>query len=122
LTAEELEQLEPDYIEPRMIAKYELICQVGRGSYGVVWRAIEKKNREVVAIKKIYDAFSNEIDAKRTFREVFFLAELNDHPNIMKINRIRKSKNGRDIYIVAEFIECDLHSVIRANICDEVQI
>ena len=114
--------LDADYIEPRMIAKYELICQVGKGSYGVVWRGIEKKNREVVAIKKIYDAFSNEIDAKRTFREVFYLCELNDHPNIMKINRIRKSTNFKDIYIIAEFIENDLHSVVRANICEELQI
>ncbi len=122
LTEEELAMLEPDYIEPRMIAKYELICQVGKGSYGVVWRAIEKKNREVVAIKKIYDAFANEIDAKRTFREVFYLAELNDHPNIMKITRIRRSKNGKDIYLVAEFIENDLHAVVRANICEEIQV
>jgi mitogen-activated protein kinase 15 len=87
-----------------------------------VWRAIEKKNREVVAIKKIYDAFSNEIDAKRTFREIFFLCEVSDHPNIMKVLRLRKSKTNKDIYIVAEFIENDLHSVIRANICEEIQI
>lgn len=121
LTKAELAMLEPDYIEPRMVAKYELIAQVGKGSYGVVWRAIEKKNREVVAIKKIYDAFSNEVDAKRTYRELFYLCELVNHPNIMKVLRMYKSLNNKDIYIVAEFIENDLHAVIRANICEDLQ-
>jgi mitogen-activated protein kinase 15 len=86
----------------------------------VVWRAIEKKNREVVAIKKIYDAFSNEIDAKRTYRELFYLCELVKHPNIMQVLKMYKSKNHKDVYIVAEFIENDLHSVIRANICEDL--
>ncbi len=31
-----------------------------------------------------------------------------------------KSKNHKDIYIVAEFIENDLHSVVRANICEDL--
>ena len=116
----DLSELEPDYIEPKMIIKYELMQMIGKGAYGVVWKAIEKKNREVVAIKKIYDAFSNKIDAKRTFREIFYLNELINHPNIMKIVRVRKSTNGRDMYIIAEFIESDLHAVIRSNICEEI--
>ena len=116
----DLSELEPDYIEPKMIIKYELMQMIGKGAYGVVWKAIEKKNREVVAIKKIYDAFANKIDAKRTFREIFYLNELINHPNIMKIVRVRKSTNGRDMYIIAEFIESDLHAVIRSNICEEI--
>jgi mitogen-activated protein kinase 15 len=93
---------------------------VGKGAYGVVWKAIDKKNRDVVAIKKIFDAYANPIDTKRTFREIFFLNELRGHANIMKIMRVRKAKNNRDIYIIAEFIESDLHAVIRANICEDV--
>lgn len=37
--------------------------QLGKGAYGIVWKAIEKKDREVCAIKKIFDAFSNSTDA-----------------------------------------------------------
>jgi mitogen-activated protein kinase 15 len=84
-----------------------------------VWKAIDKKNREVVAIKKIFDAYANPIDAKRTFREIYFLNELK-HPNIMRVMRVRKAKNDKDIYIICEFIENDLHAVIRANICEEI--
>lgn len=97
------------------------MAQIGKGSYGVVWKAISKKTREIVAIKKIYDAFANPVDAKRTFREIYFLNELAPHENIMKVLKLRKGDNDKDVYIIAEFIECDLHAVIRANICEEIQ-
>ena len=37
-------------------------------AYGVVWKAIEKKSGQVVALKKIFDAFQNATDAQRTYR------------------------------------------------------
>ena len=33
-------------------------------AYGIVWKAVDKKTREVVALKKIFDAFQNETDAQ----------------------------------------------------------
>lgn len=42
-------------------------------AYGIVWKATDKKTRETVALKKIYDAFQNATDAQRTFREIMFL-------------------------------------------------
>lgn len=43
---------------------------MGKGNYGTVWKAINKLNRERVAIKKINNAFVNKIDALRTLREI----------------------------------------------------
>lgn len=42
-------------------------------AYGIVWKAIDRKTHEFVALKKIYDAFQNSQDAQRTFREIMFL-------------------------------------------------
>ena len=56
-----------------MLRKYEVIQKLGKGAYGIVWRAMDKKTREVVALKKIFDAFQNSTDAQRTFREIMFL-------------------------------------------------
>ena len=42
-------------------------------AYGIVWKSTDKKTRETVALKKIYDAFQNATDAQRTFREIMFL-------------------------------------------------
>ena len=33
-------------------------------AYGIVWKAIDKKTRETVALKKIFDAFQNATDAQ----------------------------------------------------------
>lgn len=33
-------------------------------AYGIVWKALDKKTREVVALKKIFDAFQNATDAQ----------------------------------------------------------
>ena len=89
-------------------------------AYGIVWKAIDKKTREVVALKKVFDAFQNATDAQRTFREIMFLQELNNHENIVKLWNVLKADNDRDIYLVFEFMDTDLHAVIRANILEEV--
>jgi mitogen-activated protein kinase 15 len=36
----------------------------------VVWKAVDKQSRQVVALKKVFDAFQNATDAQRTYREV----------------------------------------------------
>lgn len=30
---------------------------IGKGAYGIVWKAIDKKTKEIVALKKNFDAF-----------------------------------------------------------------
>ena len=49
----------------------------------MVWKAVDKQTRNVVAVKKVFDAFQNATDAQRTFREVIFLRELYGHSNIV---------------------------------------
>jgi hypothetical protein len=45
-------------------------------AYGIVWRAIDKKTRETVALKKIFDAFQNATDAQVGSRSYFFTDHL----------------------------------------------
>lgn len=33
-------------------------------AYGIVWKAIDRKTGEIVAVKKIFDAFRNRTDAQ----------------------------------------------------------
>ncbi|EPY27477.1 mitogen-activated protein kinase, partial [Strigomonas culicis] len=106
-------------IEGHILKKYEIQTQLGQGAYGIVWRAVDRRTQQVVALKKIYDAFQNSIDAQRTFREIMFLQRLN-HSNIIKLLHIHRAINDRDIYLVFEFMEADLHMVIRASILEDV--
>ena len=50
-----------------------LSVNIGKGAYGIVWKAIDKRTKEIVALKKNFDAFQNATDAQRTFREIIFL-------------------------------------------------
>jgi len=48
-----------EYIEPHIIKKYEIISKLGKGAYGVVWKAMDKKTKQIIALKKVFDAFHN---------------------------------------------------------------
>ena len=36
---------------------------MGKGAYGVVWKAIDKFSKKTVALKKVFEAFHNSTDA-----------------------------------------------------------
>lgn len=69
-----------------------------------MWKAIEKKSKEAVAVKKIFDAFRNPTDAQRTFREIMFLQEFCKHPNIIKLYNVHRAMNNKDIYLIFEYM------------------
>jgi len=100
--------------------KYEVGQKLGKGAYGVVWKATEKKSGRVCALKKIFDAFQNATDAQRTYREIIFLKQMTAHENIVRLENVLKAENDKDIYLVFEFMETDLHAAIRANILEDV--
>lgn len=106
-------------IDRHVLRKYEIIHRVGKGAYGVVWKAVNRKTNETVALKKIFQAFQNDTDAQRTFREIMFLQEL-DHDNIIRLFNVLKAENDRDIYLVFEFLDSDLHQVIKSNILEDI--
>lgn len=102
-----------------------------------MWKAVDKRTRETVALKKIFDAFQNATDAQRTFREIMFLQvrtptvwsrvrkivnvqEMNNHENIVRLLNVLKADNDVDIYLAFEYMETDLHAVIRAGILEGI--
>ena len=48
------------------------------------------------------------------------LQELNGHENIIRLLNVIKAENDKDIYLVFEYMETDLHTVIRANILEPI--
>ncbi|XP_023756521.1 mitogen-activated protein kinase 9 [Lactuca sativa] len=97
--------------------RYKILEIIGKGSYGVVCSAIDTHTGEKVAIKKITDIFDHASDAIRILREIKLLRLLR-HPDIVEIKRIMLPPSRRafkDIYVVFELMESDLHQVIKAN-------
>jgi len=102
--------------------KYEIVQKLGKGAYAVVFKAVDKKTKSVVALKKIFDAFQNATDAQRTFREIMYLQALaaRGDENIIRLQKVMKAENDNDIYLVFDYMDTDLHAVIRANILEPV--
>jgi len=107
-------------VERHVRKRFEVCQRLGKGAYGVVWKAIERRSRSTVALKKCFDAFRNGTDAQRTFREIMYLQQLSGHENIIRLQHIIKAENDRDIYLTFDHMETDLHAVIRANILEEI--
>jgi serine/threonine protein kinase len=107
-------------IESHIIEKYEILEKKGKGAYGVVWKALQRRTGKIVALKKVFDAFQNETDSQRTFREVMYLKHLAGHRNVVKLLSVIKSYNKKDLYLIFEYLESDLHSVIRGNILKDM--
>lgn len=98
-------------------SRYQIQEVIGKGSYGVVASAVDTKTGERVAIKKIHDVFEHVSDATRILREIKLLRLLR-HPDIVEIKHIMLPPSRRefkDIYVVFELMESDLHQVIKAN-------
>ncbi|KAL1356860.1 hypothetical protein HN51_008840 [Arachis hypogaea] len=98
-------------------SRYEIQEVVGKGSYGIVGAAIDTHTGEKVAIKKINDVFEHVSDATRILREIKLLRLLR-HPDIVEIRHIMLPPSRRefkDVYVVFELMESDLHQVIKAN-------
>ena len=72
--------------------RYEIIRVVGKGSYGEVAEAIDKKcNNRKVAIKRLLNIFTDKsesgqptTDIKRLYREIHILKNLN-HPQVIQL-------------------------------------
>ncbi|CAN1807335.1 Mitogen-activated protein kinase 16 [Linum perenne] len=98
-------------------SRYKIEEVIGKGSYGVVCSAYDTHTGEKVAIKKINDIFEHVSDATRILREIKLLRLLR-HSDIVEIKHILLPPSRRefkDIYVVFELMESDLHQVIKAN-------
>lgn len=89
--------------------KYKLGAQLGSGSYGVVWAAVNRETRDRVAIKKLKHSEDGLSDS--TVREICALRDL-EHENIVRLLEIISTVNGAHVYLVLECLDCDLRSYL----------
>ncbi|KAL6758962.1 mitogen-activated protein kinase 4 [Haematococcus lacustris] len=97
--------------------QYTVLEVIGKGSYGVVCGAIDNHTGEKVAIKKIKNVFDNVADATRILREIKLLRLLK-HGDVVDVKHIvlpSDPQHFKDIYVVFERMESDLHIVIESN-------
>lgn len=106
-----------EIIDNQIAKRYEIVTKIGKGAYGIVWKAIDKYSvgNKPIALKKVFSAFKSAIDSQRIYREVSYLLQLSGHPFIIALQNVYRSENDSDLYLVFELMETDLNSVIKTN-------
>ncbi|MDA8382855.1 MAG: protein kinase [Betaproteobacteria bacterium] len=87
------------------LGRYEILCELGQGAMGVVYKAIDPLIERAVAIKTIHLDLSRdelELFEDRFFREAKSAGRLN-HPNVVTIYDV--GKTDRIAYITMELLE-----------------
>ncbi|KAM3264066.1 cyclin-dependent kinase F-4 [Capsicum annuum] len=103
-----------------MMERYRIINEVGNGTFGNVWRALNKQTGEVVAIKKMKKNYYSWEECIN-LREVKSLRKLN-HPNIVKLKEVIRENDI--LYFVFEYMECNLYQLMedRSKLFSETEV
>lgn len=111
-----------EYVEKQVLRRLELCYRLGKGTYGMVWKVIEKRTRRVIVLKKCFDVLGRPEDAQRMYREIMYLQALKGHDNIIKMQHVIRAENGQDMYITFDFMQTDLHAVVHADVLQPIHI
>ena len=95
----------------RSVDEFEKLNHIDEGSYGVVYRARDKRSGKVVALKKIKMSKQKEGFPLTSVREINILLSL-EHPNILNVSEVVVGKSLDSIFLVMEFMEHDLKGLL----------
>ena len=89
--------------------KYKLLEVIGEGSFGRVWKAKEREDRRLVALKFVPKINQSEVDLQAIRKEWSILKTLN-HENIVTAieafeTKIETSKVPPSLVLVTEFVD-----------------
>lgn len=87
------------------LERYEKIQKIGEGTYGVVYKARDKVDGSLIALKKIRLEHEDEGVPSTAIREISILKEL-QHSNIVRLLDVVNMPNK--LYLVFEFLDQDL--------------
>jgi hypothetical protein len=97
-------------------ACYEVLNSIDEGTYGVVYRAIDKATGETVAVKKV-----KMLDTGNMFegfpitslREMNLLLSLR-HPNVISVREIAVGSKLSTVYMIMDFEDHDIKALMNA--------
>ncbi|CAK5072830.1 unnamed protein product [Meloidogyne enterolobii] len=96
----------------RSVVEYECLNKISEGTYGVVYRAQEKKTDEIVALKRLKMEKEHQGFPITSLREINMLLKCGTHPNVLNVREVVVTSNAEKIFLVMEYVEHDLKSLI----------
>eukprot|EP00736_Rhodelphis_marinus_P009719 Rmarinus@m.23748 len=98
----------------RSVGCFEKLNRIGEGTYGVVYRALEKESGKLVALKKLRMEDEKNGVPVTAVREIRLLKTIR-HPNIVQLKEVVVGSNTDSVFLVFEYCDHDL-----ANLMDNV--
>ena len=95
----------------RSVEEYKCLNRIEEGTFGIVYRAQDIRTKEIVALKRL--KMENEKDGFpiTSLREINTLLKA-QHPNIVTVREIVVGSNMDKIFIVMDYVEHDLKSLM----------
>ena len=95
----------------RSVEEFHCLNRIEEGTYGVVYRARDKKTSEIVALKRL------KMEREKSGFPITSLREINtllisQHQNVVHIREIVVGSNMDKIFIVMDFVEHDMKSLM----------
>ncbi|XP_014661785.1 PREDICTED: cyclin-dependent kinase 11A-like isoform X2 [Priapulus caudatus] len=107
----------PDYYPAiqgcRSVEEFNCLNRIEEGTYGVVYRARDKKTEEIVALKRLKMEKEKEGFPITSLREINTLLKA-QHSNIVTVREIVVGSNMDKIYIVMDYVEHDLKGLMES--------
>ncbi|KAK9873179.1 hypothetical protein WA026_021412 [Henosepilachna vigintioctopunctata] len=95
----------------RSVEEFQCLNRIEEGTYGVVYRARDKRTDEIVALKRLKMEKEKEGFPITSLREINTLLK-GQHKNIVTVREIVVGSNMDKIFIVMDYVEHDLKSLM----------
>ncbi|KAL1491294.1 hypothetical protein ABEB36_011912 [Hypothenemus hampei] len=95
----------------RSVEEFQCLNRIEEGTYGVVYRARDKRTEEIVALKRLKMEKEKEGFPITSLREINTLLK-GQHSNIVTVREIVVGSNMDKIFIVMDYVEHDLKSLM----------
>ncbi|VDL95226.1 unnamed protein product [Schistocephalus solidus] len=88
-----------------LFSRYEKLSKIGEGAYGVVFRCLDQKTGQMVAVKRFTATDDDPLVKKIAFREIKMLKRLK-HPNLVNLLEVFRRK--KKLHLVFQYIDYSL--------------
>jgi len=95
----------------RNVEEFKCLNRIEEGTYGVVYRARDKRTNEIVALKRLKMEREKEGFPITSLREINTLL-ISQHPNVVTVREIVVGSNMDQIFIVMDYVHHDLKSLM----------